>query len=1107
MNNLVLRCTYDGARYDLDTPTDIQFRVDVSAIQNTEIGKVFGLASQQFDLPSSKTNDKFFNLAYNINATQVRGFKNSVDCQILQSGNEIYTGNLVLDEVVTDGRGDNIYKVTVINETLDFQTLIQDQYLRDLDFSDYTHKYEMSNITGSWATSSFFNGDVFYPLVDFGTDKTDNTLPLLELGGQVGKMDNVVTPLKTIQFKPAVRAKTIVDKIFESVGYEYSSSFFDSDDFQNMYVLSSPSDKLGIESQNYQDSGFYVNITSSLNIADSPAYQKQLFPQEQYDPAGGYNVGTSTYTIQTTGQYAFKIEGTLSAPDGTASPTLKEYTLNIRINGSTKFAQFFDLVGSTFGTYNFVTPGFTLNSGDVVEVYHRYRIFSTGTTPDLTLAQSAFSTIYAPTTVIGGTVDLARQFDQEAKSLDYLTGLQEAFNLVITPKVGERKTLIVEPFDIWRDSGEVKDWTSKFDTATKVSIKHPIQDQPRNLTFSFDEDEDPLNQYSLTNFNRDKAYGTHTFTADSDIAGGDREIGSFFSASPTKGVGGGPNIIIPQLYRKDEGEKNAFKFKPRLMYRINNRDTIDAAGGNIYVKDNNNVSQGQTSYSTLSILNTLPATPATKALHFNANTWYPFHQNYANGKTMNGLFYEYWGRYINELYDDDARMLTCNLYFEPWELSQINLNDRVFIKDAYYRINKISGFNVSKRASVQVELFKAPVSQFRFKRHRVLNDVGVGVDLVADGFDVFSGNVTYVDINTGTSYTSGSFLDNVGRRDGFAALGGRVQWSPSNNLTLQTERRNQVEGSNNFDASVGFALGSVTSGSFQKDVDRVVAIGSGLQMGQAAKSTLNVGDNNTIRDKAEYSTLLNTTNALVYESAQYATIVGGNNNKVSGSNATIIASNTSSMNNAVDAVIIAGNDSSIVNSDKSVIIGQDTTITRGNSNIAIGNFDTNQRSVTDMINIVSLNANRDIESYENLGGDDFDGHAYLGSHRTIGAVFSDHKEITMGPGGVLWLTGSAYANDYIYKLGWSGGSGTANIYLPSTDPLQGDPRDATGYKRMIRFIGDNTLTASTKIHINVSGSDAIDGATGGWYEVSKAYEGIMVYGVSVGEWFVIQKKA
>ena len=414
---------------------------------------------------------------------------------------------------------------------------------------------------------------------------------------------------------------------------------------------------------------------------------------------------------------------------------------------------------------------------------------------------------------------------------------------------------------------------------------------------------------------------------------------------------------------------------------------------------------------------------------------------------------------------------------------------------------------VSQSRSSQVELLKAPVSRFKFKRHRVFDDFDNPVDVVADSFDTFSGNVTYVDINSGVSYSSGSFLDPVGRRDGFSSLGGRVQWSPSNNLTLQTERRNQVEGANDFDASVGFALGSVTSGSFSKDADRIIAIGSGLEIGQASKSTLNVGDSNVIRDKAEYTTLLNTTNALVYEEAQYATIIGGDTNKVSGSNATIIASNNSSMNNADDAVIIAGADTQILNSEKSVAIGQDLTITRGNSNIAIGNFDSNQRNVTDMINVVSINANRDIENYENLGGDDFNGHAYLGSHRTIGAVFSDHKEISMSAGDVLWLTGSDYANDYIYKLGWTGGSGTANIYLPSTDPLQGGPRDATGYKRMIRFIGDNTLTSSTKININVSGSDSIDGASGGFYEVSKAYEGIMVYGVSVGEWYVIQKKA
>ena len=1107
MNNLILRVKYDGVTYDLDTPSDISFRVDLSAVENTAIGAVFGVASQQFDLPSSTTNDKFFRAAYNINAAVVVGFKNSVECQVLQSGNEVYKGNLMLDEVVSDGEKDNVYKVTVVNETIDFQTEIQDQYIRDLDFSEYNHDYTMANITGSFETSSFFSGDIFYPLVDYGTDGTDNGIPLLETGGQNGKFDNSASPMKQIQFKPAIRTKTIIDKIFESVGYEYSSSFFNSADFKNTYVLTTPSDKLGIQTQGYQDSGFFVQISPPQTISPSPALVKQTYPTENYDPAGGYDTGTSTYTVQTDGQYAFKIDGGISAPDGTGNPTRKEYNIQIRINGSTQFAQFFDLVGSTSGQINFVTPGLTLAQGDTVEVYHRYTMFSTGTTPDLTLTSQTFSTIYAPTTVAGGNVDLSQQFDQDALSIDFLKGVIEMFNLVVEPKVNERKTLIIEPFDTWRDSGDTKDWTLKFDEATKISIKHPIQEQPRKLKYSLEEDEDPLNQYSLTNFRRDQVYGTHIFTADTDVAQGEREVGSFFAATPTKGVPGGGNIIIPQLYKAGDGEKKTFQFKPRLLYRLNERPTNDALGGKIYVKNDSGGSTGLTEYSTLSILNSLPATSDTKGLHFNTNTWYPFHQNYQEGKTINGLFNEYWGRYINELYDDEARLLTCNINFEPYELASIKLNDKIFIKDAYYRINKISGFNISKPASVQVQLLKAPVSQFKFKRHRVTLDDGTAVDLTATDFNTYSGQVTYTDTNTGNTYTTGSFIGRIARQDGFSGVANQALWKDNANLTLQTEGKNSVDGSNDFDPSVGFAVGSVTSGSFKKDVDRVFALGSELTIGQEAKSTLSVGDGNTIGDRAEYTTLLNTTNTRVSESAQFATVIGGNNNFISGSNATIVASNNTSMINAEDAVILAGDDVIIQNSNKSVAIGQDLIVSGGNSNVVIGNFDTNTRTTKDMINTVVINPNRDITSRELLGGEDFNGRAYMGSHQTIGAVFADNKSLTLSAGEILQLTGSEYANDYIYHLSWTGGSGTAQIFLPESNPLNVSGREAQGYKRMIRFICDNTLNANDKIQITAQSGDSVDGATGGWFEVKRAFEGVMLYAPITGSWYVMQQKA
>ena len=132
-----------------------------------------------------------------------------------------------------------------------------------------------------------------------------------------------------------------------------------------------------------------------------------------------------------------------------------------------------------------------------------------------------------------------------------------------------------------------------------------------------------------------------------------------------------------------------------------------------------------------------------------------------------------------------------------------------------------------------------------------------------------------------------------------------------------------------------------------------------------------------------------------------------------------------------------------------------------------------------MTNTVVINPTRDVETFENLGGEDWNGNAFIGTYQTIGAVFADHKDITMSAGQTLWITGSEYANDFIYNLGWTGGSGTANIYLPGVVESPPQNRDAKGYKRMIRFIGDNTLSSSTKININVSGSDAIDGAIGG----------------------------
>ena len=96
----ILRCINDsGVKYDLDLLEDIPFKLDISAIESGNIGTVFGVSSQKLTLPPSNNNNEFFGNLYDVGATPSTSFIKTVPCQVLQNGQEIFTGKLYLDEI------------------------------------------------------------------------------------------------------------------------------------------------------------------------------------------------------------------------------------------------------------------------------------------------------------------------------------------------------------------------------------------------------------------------------------------------------------------------------------------------------------------------------------------------------------------------------------------------------------------------------------------------------------------------------------------------------------------------------------------------------------------------------------------------------------------------------------------------------------------------------------------------------------------------------------------------------------------------------------------------------------------------------------------------
>ena len=161
-----------GVLYDLDVYNEQDFLLDISAIESGDVGKVFGISSQTFALPPTKTNDEYFGNLYDLGASGEVSFIKTQPCQVINDGQAIFSGRLYLENVVTNQHGDTIYNVVVTNETVDFKFAIESLTFGDLDWSDYNHNLTYANISSSWG-NNLFGGDVVYPLVDYGNQSKD----------------------------------------------------------------------------------------------------------------------------------------------------------------------------------------------------------------------------------------------------------------------------------------------------------------------------------------------------------------------------------------------------------------------------------------------------------------------------------------------------------------------------------------------------------------------------------------------------------------------------------------------------------------------------------------------------------------------------------------------------------------------------------------------------------------------------------------------------------------------------------------------------------------------------------------------------------------------
>ena len=734
MAETILRVIYDDQTYDLELKDDIPLRLDVSAVEVGSIGDFFGVGSQSFTLPGTEKNNKFFKHAYNIGADDVPAFYNTITAYIIYDGETLLRGQFLLTEVITDEGSNITYNCQLTDDVVRLKDNLANQFISQADWSEYNHTISSASIIESW-DGNLLSGSVFYPVAEYGDQDEDSTLSRIGFSdGGTGKwFDKSDTPLLAQQLVPAIRARDVMNVIINQIGYRATGSFFDSSEFDDIYVLPKAKDGVGFTTGEGETATclVYPDFTSIL-AADASA-SAQIVPfkslQGKVDPFDVYDSVNSYYTMEELGEYEFSayygffnpfwfgaagfdvdatfriVHGTHTSLPGTVideqtvnlSNSLGFNTVSVNLGG-----KFFN---TTPGEQVWVELSLTVNTGNL-------------TSQTISPIGAFFRCVSAPINYEGSTVDMSLQWPSDLRSYDVVSSLIKQFNLVFTPDYDYENTINVQTFDRWMLDGRNVDWTNKFNAAEKISISHTVDEVERELIFTNDKDVDRFSKITTENEPGDQ-YGTLRLLADNNISQGQKTIKNGFAplilassflygsedeeGNPTYNVDFNSRFAVPHLYKFENNRLKSFKFKPRIGYR-----TVGEMpdGKSFFFGNPGSATEISGSYTTISNVRNLPVSQSsTKDLHFN-NSYGTFASPSLLLNDGVNNYENYWKLYTDSIFWEDNRKVKLDVQFDPYEYKDIRLNDHIFIKNQQYRINKISGYNVTSRDVVNVELLK-----------------------------------------------------------------------------------------------------------------------------------------------------------------------------------------------------------------------------------------------------------------------------------------------------------------------------------------------------------------------------------------------------------------
>jgi hypothetical protein len=570
-----------------------------------------------------------------------------------------------MENVQLKGTEPYAYTLTFYGDVVTLTDLFGEDYLYDLDFSDYDHEYTDEAVFDRLTTDIY--APLFYPLCSpvknwiydsASANHDDTNIAFHNANEQHG--------IHYYELKPALKVTAILDAMEAKYGITFTGSFLSATPFVDLSL--------------------WLHRFEGYLFAGGNDIQYQLINMNRNTGSGSqFNLTTDTWTpLDVTPPYQLNV---------TIQNASEDYELAYFVNGVFQQAILRDAHPASSVTSIF--PFVSVDGPSTLGLTATVQLFIRPQQPTaMTYQCTDYKATNISTSVVAFEVDqtlsasyslqvIVQDIMPEIKVKDFLAGILKMYNMVIVPTTST--SFLLQPLDDWYAAGTNKDYQEYLDITEYVVNRPPLY---REIEFKYQETEQILGfQYQQTN-----NVGFGDLNVDLPFDGDEFLIEvpfecPLFERLTDLHTSTLTNVLVYKSITSEaneDGTFNPYLGAPILFYGYFN-DYDLSANSVAFVNADNDTSEEVIVAWYANTSNRYQSAGASHAITFGADID-PYHLQSVN----QSLYNNEWSNYITDLYSQQRRLYNIEAVLPIGKIITLNLQNAIIWNNTKYLINNVS---------------------------------------------------------------------------------------------------------------------------------------------------------------------------------------------------------------------------------------------------------------------------------------------------------------------------------------------------------------------------------------------------------------------------------